>query len=258
MTEGSRRTPHRRRHHNMAQVTSTGRARRVPTGKRSPSNVEQSPHIPLPFEQRYRRALTDTQLERNLLNFQRSWRPSRDGAWAGYEESPFAPTITATRNANPLIHLPETPGTDEFETLRDRLAAIKDEVIEHLPDYVDRFQQAAEANGIKVYRAATAEDANRYVLDLCARHFITHVVKSKTMVSEETNLNAALEEHGIEAVETDLGEWIVQLAHERPSHMVMPAIHKSRGQVGKLFTDTTGYPVSSEDIAEQVGVARKE
>jgi iron-sulfur cluster protein len=78
------------------------------------------------------------------------------------------------------------------------------------------------------------------------------------MVSEETNLNAALEEHNIEVVETDLGEWIVQLAHERPSHMVMPAIHKSRQQVGKLFSDTTGYAVSPEDIGEQVGVARKE
>jgi L-lactate dehydrogenase complex protein LldF len=77
-------------------------------------------------------------------------------------------------------------------------------------------------------------------------------------VSEETNLNADLEEHGIEVVETDLGEWIVQLAHERPSHMVMPAIHKSRQQVGALFTETTHREVSPDDIAEQVGVARRE
>lgn len=142
--------------------------------------------------------------------------------------------------------------------LRDRLAAIKDEVIERLPEYIDQFERAAEANGVRVFRAKDAEEANRYVLDICQRKGITHVVKSKTMVSEEMNLNAVLEEHGIEAVETDLGEWIVQLAHEKPSHMVMPAIHKSRQQVGKLFTDSTGYEVSEEDIGEQVDVARKE
>src|SRR5205823_6773322 len=107
-------------------------------------------------------------------------------------------------------------------------------------------------------RAATAQDATRYVLDLCARHGITHVVKSKTMVSEETNLNAELEEAGLEVVETDLGEWIQQLSHERPSHMVMPAIHKSRQQVGELFTQALGRPISPTDIGEQVGVARQE
>jgi iron-sulfur cluster protein len=223
--------------------------------------VEQSPHLPLPFEERYERALADAQLQGNLLNFQRSWRASRDGAWAGYEENPLTPRfggLEGAPNANPLVHLPDAPGMDEFQALRDRLAAIKDEVIERLPEYVDRFQQAAEANGVRVFRAKDADEANRYVLDICTARGITHVVKSKTMVSEETNLNAALEEHGIEAVETDLGEWIVQLAHERPSHMVMPAIHKSRQQVGQLFTDTTGYEVSHEDIAEQVGVARRE
>jgi L-lactate dehydrogenase complex protein LldF len=246
----------------MKRIPGTSIIRKVPAGKRSPSNVEESPHIPLPFEQRYRRALADAQLQRNLLNFQRSWRDSRDAAWAGYRENPLTPKLDGPEdapNANPLVHLPDDlPGTEEFKALRDRLAAIKDEVIERLPEYVDRFQHAAEANGVRVYRAKDADEANRYVLDLCSSKGISHVVKSKTMVSEETNLNAALEEHGIEAVETDLGEWIVQLAHERPSHMVMPAIHKSRQQVGQLFTDTTGYEVSHEDIAEQVGVARRE
>ncbi|MDQ3930249.1 MAG: LUD domain-containing protein, partial [Chloroflexota bacterium] len=245
----------------MKRIPGTSIIRKVPAGKRSPSNVEDSPHVPLPFEQRYRRALADAQLQGNLLNFQRSWRQSRDAAWAAYEENPLTPKFDdghGAPDANPIVHLPDIPGMDEFKALRDRLAAIKDEVIERQAEYIDQFQRAAEANGVHVLRATTAEDANRYVLDLCARKGITHVVKSKTMVSEETNLNAALEEHGIEAVETDLGEWIVQLAHERPSHMVMPAIHKSRQQVGQLFTDRIGYQVSEEDITEQVGVARKE
>src|SRR3954454_3623324 len=213
-------------------------------------------HDPLPFEKRYRRALENAQLRRNLLNFQRSWGVSREGAFAAYDENPERAEVEPPEH--PAMHLPQARGTEEFRAMRDRLAAIKDEVIEHLPEYVDRFQAAAEARGVHVYRAADAEAANRYVIDLCRERGITHVVKSKTMVSEETELNGALEEQGIEAVETDLGEWIQQLSHERPSHMVMPAIHKSRQQVGAILTKAAGREVSSEDIGEQVGVARTE
>jgi iron-sulfur cluster protein len=213
-------------------------------------------HDPLPFEQRYKRALENAQLQRNLLNFQRSWRVSRDGAFAAYEENPERMPLEPEVIRD--LHLPLAKGTAEFEAMRNRLAAIKDEVIDHLPDYIDRFQKAAEERGVYVYRAHDAGAANRYVLELCRRRGIGHVVKSKTMVSEETELNGVLEEHGIGAVETDLGEWIQQLSHERPSHMVMPAIHKSREEVGDLFTKATGREVSREDIGEQVGVARRE
>ncbi len=216
----------------------------------------QSEHEPLPFDQRYRQALDNAQLQRNLLNFQRSWRVSREGA-----SMPMTRIRSGPWSAPPEHeggHLPLARGTAEFEAMRDRLAAIKDEVIERLPEYVDHFQQAAEEHGIHVYRAADADAANRYVLELCRARGISLVVKSKTMVSEEIEMNGVLEEHGIEAVETDLGEWIQQLSHERPSHMVMPAIHKSRQQVGDLFTQATGREVSREDIGEQVGVARRE
>jgi len=84
------------------------------------------------------------------------------------------------------------------------------------------------------------------------------LVKTKSMVSEEIYLNHVLEDSGVHAVETDLGEWIVQLRHETPSHMVMPAIHLSRRQVGDTFTEAVGRPVSREDIVEQVGLARIE
>src|SRR5215212_1529752 len=213
-------------------------------------------HDPLPFAQRYRRALDNAQLRRNLLNFQRSWRVSREGAFAAYAENPErGGEGTGTARAGQLS---SASGTAEFVALRDRLARIKDEVIDHLPDYLDRFQREAEARGVHVYRAADAETANRYVLDLCRRHGITHAVKSKTMVSEEIELNGVLEKAGIRPVETDLGEWIQQLAHERPSHMVMPAIHKSRGEVADLLSGAAGRPVSREDIGEQVSVARSE
>jgi iron-sulfur cluster protein len=215
-------------------------------------------HEDLPFAERYRKALSDGQLRRNLLAFQRAWRPSRDAAFAGFASNPARPEIES--RPHPRVHVPQTDsaGADEFAAMRDRLAAIKDEVIDHLPEYIDRFQREAESRGVHVYRAANAAAVNRYVLDLCRRHSIQHVVKSKTMVSEETELNAALEAAGITAVETDLGEWIQQLSHERPSHMVMPAIHKSRQQVGELFTEATGRTVSLDDIGEQVQVARRE
>ncbi|MEO8289009.1 MAG: LUD domain-containing protein [Chloroflexota bacterium] len=246
----------------MSRTAVMGRPRRVPTGPQSPSNIEAGGHEPLPFEQRYRRALSDAQLQRNLLNFQRSWREGRDAAWAKYaaDSGDVAHAVAANEPppANDIVHLAHTPGNEEFALLRNRLAAIKDDVIERLPEYVDIFQAAAERNGVKVYRARDAEEANNYVLKLCRDKGISHVVKSKTMVSEETFLNAALEENDIKVVETDLGEWIVQLAHEKPSHMVMPAIHKSRGQVGEIFTRTTGRPVSDDDIPEQVSVARTE
>lgn len=229
--------------------------RKVQTKSLGASGTE---HDQMPFEQRYRRALDNVQLRRNLLNFQRSWLVSRESAFSSYAENPIRVVREPADQGHSHLHLPLARGTAEFEAMRDRMAAIKDEVIEHLPEYVERFQRAAEAHGVIVYRAADAEDANRYVLELCRRHDIHHVVKSKTMVSEEIELNGVLEAQGIEAVETDLGEWIQQLSHERPSHMVMPAIHKSREQVGDLFTQATGREVSRTDIGEQVGVARTE
>ncbi len=223
-------------------------------GPRSPG-AGGTDHDPLPFDQRYRRALDDAQLQRNLLNFQRSWQGSREGTFAAYAENP-------ERAARPALpaggHLPPAKGSAEFQAMRAELAAIKDAVIAQLPGYIDQFQQAAEAHGIRVYRAVDAAAANGYVRDLCQARGIRHVVKSKTMVSEEIELNGALEAEGITVVETDLGEWIQQLAHERPSHMVMPAIHKSRLQVADLLSRAVGRPVSREDIGAQVSVARTE
>ncbi len=230
-----------------------------PTADRHPGSAEPAGgHVPLPFPVRYRRALDNPQLQRTLRNFQRNWRESRAAAFDAYAANPLHAPAATGEPRKIHIPVPDTPGGAEFAALRDRLAAIKDQVIDDLPAYVDQFQREAEARGVHVYRAADAAAANRYVLDLCRRKGIGHVVKSKTMVSEEIDLNAALEAAGIQAVETDLGEWIQQLSHERPSHMVMPAIHRSRQEVGDLFTEATGRPVSREDIGEQVAVARRE
>lgn len=230
----------------------------TPEATFSPASIEAVEDTPRPFAERYRLALQDSQLRRNLVTFQAAWREARDAGWDAYSQSAETADQPQPPTANPHVCLRDTPGDKQFERLRDELASVKDEIIERLPEYLDTFQAAAEANGVHVFRARDAAEANRYVLDVCRRHDVRRVVKSKTMVSEETGLNHYLQAHGVKAIETDLGEWIVQLAHERPSHMVMPAIHKSREQVGELFTTTTGRPVSRDDISEQVGVARRE
>ncbi len=193
-----------------------------------------------PFVDRYWRAVRDPQLRRNLLAFQRGWRQSRKDRFAEY------------------VGPDGQSGEQEFELLRHRLAATKDSTIRDRAVYFARFKAAAEANGAVIHEAASPEEARRYILDLCRRAGADLVVKTKTMVSEEIHLNHYLEEHGIRAVETDLGEWIIQLRHETPSHMVIPAIHLNRQQVSQTFSETTGREVSRENVTEMVRLARTE
>lgn len=145
----------------------------------------------------------------------------------------------------------------DFDALRTDYAERKDHVLERLEDYLAEFTKNAEARGSTVRRASTGEEANRLILDILERRKIKLLVKSKSMVSEETRLNAFLAEHGIEASETDLGEWIVQLGAELPTHMVMPAIHLTRKEVAAVFSHNLGRAVP-DDIPSLVGVAREE
>ena len=109
-----------------------------------------------------------------------------------------------------------------------------------------------------MHLAATAQEANEIIAKIGRDNGVKTIVKSKSMTAEETHLNDHLEAEGFKVTETDLGEWIIQLRHEGPSHMVMPAIHLSRQQVGTLFGDVTKTPVDLEDIDRMVKVARKE
>lgn len=133
-----------------------------------------------------------------------------------------------------------------FDRLRDRARELKREVIEHLDFYLAQFAASVERNGGKVHWAETAEEACSIVLDLARRAGAAEVVKAKTMVSEEIELNHTLEAAGIRAVETDLGEFIVQLAGERPGHIVAPAIHKRRQDVSNLFAAHLGSEQTTE------------
>jgi L-lactate dehydrogenase complex protein LldF len=144
----------------------------------------------------------------------------------------------------------------DFQEKRRRVRDLKRDAIERLPELVEQFTHEAEAVGAVVHLAATPADANRIISEIALQHQAKLVIKSKSMVSEEIHLNHALEEHGLKVVETDLGEWIMQLAGELPSHLIAPAIHKTREQVAELFSKETGEDLPA-DIATLVAVARK-
>jgi L-lactate dehydrogenase complex protein LldF len=123
----------------------------------------------------------------------------------------------------------------EFDALRDSAQAIKDQTVKHLDLYLEAYEQRVTAEGGHVHYAVNADEARNIVLDLCRKAGARTVTKGKSMVSEEIELNAFLEQNGIAAVETDLGEYIIQIRHEAPSHIIAPAIHVTKEQVQADF-----------------------
>jgi len=146
----------------------------------------------------------------------------------------------------------------EWEQLRDAAAAIKAHTLAHLADYLEEFERNAVANGINVHWAVDGDEHNRIVHQILERRGVTRLVKSKSMLTEECGLNPYLESRGIEVVDTDLGERIVQLRHEAPSHIVMPAIHLSKEQIGELFHEQLGTPEGLADPTLLTQAARKD
>ncbi len=144
----------------------------------------------------------------------------------------------------------------DWPALRHDLTERKRRAIQDMPALIERFTHEAEAVGAKVYRAADADEARRVVTAICRAKKAKLVVKSKSMATEEIHLNEHLLSQGITPIETDLGEWIIQLAHERPSHLIAPAIHKTREEIAALFAKVVGHPVDS-DPASLVAVARE-
>jgi L-lactate dehydrogenase complex protein LldF len=141
--------------------------------------------------------------------------------------------------------LEELPDADAW---RDHARRIRAHTLSRLDQYLDQFTAALEARGGHVQYAATAADAVRYVTDLARSRGLRLAVKSKSMISEEIDLNAHLERTGVRVVETDLGEFVVQLAHDHPSHIVMPIIHKTKEEVAELFRRT--LDAAAEDVAD--------
>ena len=133
-----------------------------------------------------------------------------------------------------------------------QIADAKDDACKHMEELYEQFRRVAEERGVHVHRAATAEDANRIIASIARENNVKRIIKSKSMTAEEIQLNPYLEKEGFIVDETDLGEWIIQLRHEGPSHMVMPAIHLSRYQVADDFTKETGVKQDAEDIQRLV------
>lgn len=145
----------------------------------------------------------------------------------------------------------------DFDAARQRAAAIKDHVIDHLGHYLVEFERNATAAGAVVHWARDADEACRIVIDLCKAAGAKNVARSKSMLGEEIGLPHALAEAGIERVETDLAEHIIQLADERPSHIVWPAMHKTREQVSALFRARHADPHVEESIVAMAESARR-
>jgi iron-sulfur cluster protein len=170
--------------------------------------------------------LNDETLYTTLKTFASGYKVSRDTAYAGLD----------------------------FDTLRQELNQIKDLSRTEIEELFQQFRKNVERHGSHVYRARDGEDANRYILEVCKKHEAEYVVKSKSMTSEEIKLNDALEAGGVKPLETDLGEYILQVSNDHPSHMVMPAIHQTRGQVCDIFSEHFRKEICPDipDMVEEV------
>ena len=137
----------------------------------------------------------------------------------------------------------------DYEAYRTAAAAVRDRALAKLDVYLDTFEKNATARGAVVHWAETPEDVNRIVVELAHQYNVRKAVKSKSMVTEECALNDALESAGVEVVETDLGEYILQLAKEPPSHIIAPVVHKTRDQISKLFAEKHRTPYKTNIAA---------
>jgi L-lactate dehydrogenase complex protein LldF len=145
---------------------------------------------------------------------------------------------------------------DEWARLRTLGESIRKRTLEKLPDLLETLETNLTRNGIHVHWAETTAQANAIIHGILQQHNVRSVVKGKSMVSEETHLNAFLEQNDIEILESDLGEYIIQLAEETPSHIIMPAIHKNTAQIAALFQKHIPDAPYTEDVMELTAMAR--
>ena len=164
---------------------------------------------------------------------------------------------TAMQKATDTFTEKRTKGTASvpMEVWRDQASEIREKVLNSLPAYLDQFSASATEAGAVVHRAGDAQTAREIVYSVLKDRGANRIVKAKSMVTEEIRLNRYLQDRGLRVVETDLGQYIVQLADEPPSHILAPAIHKDRRQVGLLFAEKHGADYS-EDPQVLTGIAR--
>ena len=179
------------------------------------------------FKDSIEKALNNPNLTGALVRFSEAYRISRAKAYEGID----------------------------FEAVRTRIAEIKSYAAAHFDELADRFTREAEARGGVVFRTDDPQKVRDYILNLAKENGVKSIVKSKSMASEEIYLNAYLEQAGIDVQESDLGEWIIQLAHQTPSHMVIPAIHMTKEEVAEVFSDRV-EPGQAPEISHLVKFAR--
>jgi L-lactate dehydrogenase complex protein LldF len=177
------------------------------------------------FKENAARALADTQLQRALGNVRKGFIEKRQAA---------------------ADKLPE------FEDLRDQARDIKNHTLQHLDLYIERYEAKVKASGGHVHFARTAEEARQIILGICRDQGARTVTKGKSMITEEIGLNAHLEGAGITPVETDLGEYIIQLRGELPSHIIAPAVHLNATQVEEDFRRVHTHLDAERDLSEPV------
>ena len=181
-------------------------------------------------------------------------------ARAGLEDAALQRSLARFQGGFTVKRAEAAARLPEFEALRDEARAIKDHTLAHLDHYLERYEAQVTASGGVVHWCETPADARAVILELCQAAGARTVTKSKSMIAEEMELNPFLEAHGIEPVETDLGEYVVQLADERPSHIIAPAVHKTREQVADLFHEKhkpLGRTRRLERVEELVEEARE-
>jgi L-lactate dehydrogenase complex protein LldF len=181
------------------------------------------------FPEAAKPALADAQLRRNLGRATRHIR---------------------ARRAEMVGELPD------WEQLRQAGAAIKDRTLRHLDEHLEALEAAVQAAGGTVHWARDGAEANRIAVDIARGHGAREVIKVKSLVTDEIDFNEALEKAGIQAVETDLAELIIQLSHDTPSHILVPAIHRNRAEIRELFEDRLGTGELSDDPEALTAAAR--
>ena len=146
---------------------------------------------------------------------------------------------------------------EEWRQMRALGASIRARSLANLPRLLETLEASCRRNGIRVHWAESAGEGNQIVFEILRSHGVKRVIKGKSMVSEEMLLNDYLEERGIESLESDLGEYIIQLDHETPSHIIAPAVHKNRKQIARLFSEKIRSAEYTEDIEQLTAIARR-
>lgn len=183
----------------------------------------------------------------------------KDASRIALHNEPLQKALGNLRQGFPQKRATAVARLPEFEQLRDQARDLKNHVLEHLDIYLETFERNCQAQGGQVHWARTAEDARQAILQICQRANAKTVTKGKSMVSEEINLNEFLQQHQIRPVETDLGEYILQLRDDHPSHIIAPAIHLNLEDVSDAFHahhGPYGYHLREEDPAKLMAEAR--